>query len=36
MMPWGKRAAQFRDSEGALMSMYTPETKAAKQGFGGH
>ena len=34
MMPWGNRAAQFRDPEGTLVSMYTPVTDAAKQRFG--
>jgi predicted enzyme related to lactoylglutathione lyase len=34
MMPWGNRAAQFRDPEGTLMGMYTPVTDAAKQRFG--
>jgi uncharacterized glyoxalase superfamily protein PhnB len=34
-MPWGNRAAQFRDPEGSLVSMYTPVTDAAKKWFGG-
>jgi uncharacterized glyoxalase superfamily protein PhnB len=34
-MPWGNRAAQFRDPEGTLVSMYTPVTDAAKKRFGG-
>jgi len=34
-MPWGNRAAQFRDPEGSLVSMYTPVTDAAKNRFGG-
>jgi uncharacterized glyoxalase superfamily protein PhnB len=34
MMPWGNRAAQFRDPEGTLVGMYTPVTEAAKQRFG--
>ena len=34
-MPWGNRAAQFRDPEGTLVSMYTPVTEAAKKRFGG-
>jgi uncharacterized glyoxalase superfamily protein PhnB len=34
-MPWGNRAAQFRDPEGSLVSMYTPVTDAAKKRFGG-
>ncbi len=33
MMPWGNRAAQFRDPEGTLVSLYTPVTDAAKQRF---
>jgi len=35
MMPWGNRAAQFRDPEGTLVLMYTPVTEAAKKRFGG-
>jgi predicted enzyme related to lactoylglutathione lyase len=35
MMPWGNRAAQFRDPEGTLVGMYTPVSEAAKQRFGG-
>jgi predicted enzyme related to lactoylglutathione lyase len=35
MMPWGNRAAQFRDPEGTLVGMYTPISDAAKQRFGG-
>jgi uncharacterized glyoxalase superfamily protein PhnB len=34
-MPWGNRAAQFRDPEGSLVSIYTPMTDAAKKRFGG-
>jgi uncharacterized glyoxalase superfamily protein PhnB len=34
-MPWGNRAAQFRDPEGTLVSMYTPVTETAKKRFGG-
>ncbi|WP_426610070.1 VOC family protein [Bradyrhizobium sp. McL0616] len=34
MMPWGNRAAQFRDPEGTLVSLYTPVTEAAKARFG--
>ena len=34
MMPWGNRAAQFRDPEGTLVGIYTPVTDAAKQRFG--
>lgn len=33
-MPWGNRAAQFRDPEGTLVSLYTPVTDAARQRFG--
>ena len=33
-MPWGNRAAQFRDPEGTLVSLYTPATDAAKARFG--
>jgi predicted enzyme related to lactoylglutathione lyase len=33
-MPWGNRAAQFRDPEGTLVGIYTPVTDAAKQRFG--
>ena len=33
-MPWGNRAAQFRDPEGTLVSLYTPVTDAAKKRFG--
>ena len=35
LMPWGNRAAQFRDPEGTLVLLYTPVTEAAKQRFGG-
>ena len=35
MLPWGNRAAQFRDPEGTLVSLYTPVTEAAKTRFGG-
>ena len=34
MMPWGNRAAQFRDPEGTLVSLYTPVTDAAKRRVG--
>ena len=34
MLPWGNCAAQFRDPEGTLISLYTPMTDAAKQRFG--
>lgn len=33
MMPWGNRAAQFRDPEGTLVSLFTPVMEAAKQRF---
>lgn len=33
-MPWGNRAAQFRDPEGTLVLLYTPMTEAAKKRFG--
>jgi uncharacterized glyoxalase superfamily protein PhnB len=33
MMPWGNRAAQFRDPEGTLVGIYTPVTEAAKARF---
>lgn len=32
-MPWGNRAAQFRDPEGTLVGLYAPVTDAAKQRF---
>lgn len=35
LMPWGNRAAQYRDPEGTLVGMYTPVTEAAKKRFGG-
>ena len=35
MLPWGNRAAQFRDPEGTLVSLYTPVTEAARTRFGG-
>jgi uncharacterized glyoxalase superfamily protein PhnB len=34
MMPWGNRAAQFRDPEGSVVGLYTPVTDAAKKRFG--
>ena len=34
-MPWGNKAAQFRDPEGTLVSLYTPQTQDAKQRFAG-
>ena len=33
IMPWGNRAAQFRDPEGTLVGLYTPVTDAAKKRF---
>src|ERR1700729_318635 len=33
MMPWGNRAAQFRDPEGTAVSLFTPVTDAAKARF---
>jgi uncharacterized glyoxalase superfamily protein PhnB len=33
LMPWGNRAAQFRDPEGTLVGIYTPATDAAKARF---
>ena len=33
LMPWGNRAAQIRDPEGTLISLYTPVTDFAKQRF---
>lgn len=35
MMPWGNRAAQFRDPEGTLVSLYTPVSETAMQRFAG-
>lgn len=35
MMPWGNRAAQFRDPEGTLVSLFTPVTAEAKRRFEG-
>jgi predicted enzyme related to lactoylglutathione lyase len=35
LMPWGNKAAQFRDPEGTLVSLYTPQTRDAKQRFAG-
>lgn len=34
-MPWGNRAAQFRDPEGTLVSLFTPVTDEAKRRFSG-
>jgi uncharacterized glyoxalase superfamily protein PhnB len=33
-MPWGNRAAQFRDPEGSIVSLFTPVTDSAKKRFG--
>jgi uncharacterized glyoxalase superfamily protein PhnB len=33
LMPWGNKAAQIRDPEGTLVSLYTPITEAAKNRF---
>lgn len=32
-MPWGNRAAQFRDPEGTIVELYTPVSDAAKKRF---
>ena len=34
LMPWGNRAAQFRDPEGTIVSLFQPFTDVAKQRFG--
>lgn len=34
LMPWGNCTAQFRDPEDTLVSLYTPETEAARKRFG--
>lgn len=33
LMPWGNKAAQFRDPEGTLVSLFTPITDKAKHRF---
>ncbi len=33
LMPWGNRTAQFRDPEGTAVSLFTPDTDAAKARF---
>jgi uncharacterized glyoxalase superfamily protein PhnB len=33
LMPWGNKAAQFRDPEGTLVSLFTPFTEEAKRRF---
>src|SRR5579862_9411272 len=35
LMPWGNKAAQFRDPEGTLVSLFTPVTEQAKRRFAG-
>lgn len=32
-MPWGNKTFQFRDLEGNAVSLYMPETEAAKRRF---
>jgi len=34
LMPWGNRAAMFRDPEGTIVSLFQPVTDAAKERFG--
>ena len=34
-MPWGNRTAQFRDTEGTAVALYTPVTEAARARFAG-
>ena len=34
LLPWGNRTFQLRDPEGNLVSLYMPETEAAKTRFG--
>ena len=34
LMPWGNRAAQFRDPEGTIVSLFQPFTEAAQKRFG--
>lgn len=34
-MPWGNRSLLFRDPDGNLVNLYTPETEAAKARFAG-
>jgi uncharacterized glyoxalase superfamily protein PhnB len=33
LMPWGNRAAQFRDPEGTAVSLFMPATDAARKRF---
>ncbi|KGT95460.1 glyoxalase [Erwinia typographi] len=33
MLPWGNMAAQFRDPEGTLVSLFTPVTEEARKRF---
>ncbi|GGF72441.1 glyoxalase [Azorhizobium oxalatiphilum] len=35
LMPWGNKAAQFRDPEGTLVGLFTPVTEAAQDRFAG-
>jgi len=35
LMPWGNKAAQFRDPEGTLVSLFTPVNDEAKRRFEG-
>jgi uncharacterized glyoxalase superfamily protein PhnB len=35
LMPWGNLAAQFRDPEGTLVSLFTPVTDDARRRFEG-
>ncbi len=34
LMPWGNKAAQFRDPEGTIVSLFMPVTDEAKKRFG--
>lgn len=35
LLPWGNRTFQLRDPEGTLVSLFMPETEAARVRFGG-
>lgn len=35
VMPWGNKAAQIRDPEGTLVSLFTPVSDQARDRFGG-
>lgn len=35
LLPWGNRTFQLRDPEGTAVSLFMPETEAAKARFGG-